>query len=194
MTTREQWLNAVRVYAADAGLRYTGTGPIVRMIPSFPARATRKVRLGSFVTDADGRHIGLVSPLLADNLEVATVAYWLQVRRQFSAYEDRDLTVRHVQRGLEHAGFIEPFTSCVPSEELLDRLSRVVQSVVAQYGDYPAAEVNLPTRPTQGTRLLKVACSNNHDEYVVRMSRTQYERGRPQCGVCMCRMNIALVL
>lgn len=187
MTTREQWLNAVRVYAADEGLRYTG--PIMRMIPSFPARATRKVRLGSFVADAEGRRIGLVSPLLADNLEVATVAYWLQARRWFDAYEDRDLTTRFAQRGLETAGFIEPFTSCVPSEELLDRLARVVVKVVNNYGDYPAVEVNLPTRPTQGTRLLKVVCVR--DEYVVRMSRTQYERGRPQCGVCCDFMSIA---
>jgi len=181
--TREEWLLLLQEYMrTDARLYHASRyGTTLKLLSSFPSRATRHVQVGDLVRDADGSTLGLVSPLLSSSLEVATVVYWLIVRRD---YVTGGLTSRRAADSLAGAGFNAPFTRCVPTEELIDRLASCVETVVANYGEYPAADVNLTTRPTQSTRLLKVMCNNIHEPYIVRMSASQFDRGAPMCGVC----------
>jgi len=48
-------------------------------------------------------------------------------------------------------------------------------------GEYPHAEITLPTRRTDGTRLLKVVCSVEPANFVVRMSAKCLNVGTPVC-------------
>jgi hypothetical protein len=48
-------------------------------------------------------------------------------------------------------------------------------------GEYPHAEITLPTRRTDGTRLLKVVCSVEPANFVVRMSAKCLNVGAPVC-------------
>ena len=190
---REEWLSEAQNELRASTL----TTPFNRitLLPSFPARPGRKVKVGELITDDDLNVIGLVSPLLADSLEVMTVAYWLLNRRRLGRMSDRSLTTNNGQNYMRMYGWTAPYTACLPSERLIDILAECTARLVRRIGEYPAAEVNLPTRRTQTTRLLKVECSgaamHPHDPYILRMSQSQADRGLPHCGVCSITMSLA---
>jgi hypothetical protein len=193
---REEWLShLVDTIKADRTLgTWVRNYNSVNALASFPARPGRKPKVGDLVRDADGTDVLLVSPLISSSLEVAVVTYWLMVRRAYRLRDTRQCTTQRGSAALSMAGFNRPFDRCVPTERLLDAIGPLVETLVDAYGEYPSAEVNVATRPTQSTRLLKVMCDGNafpHDDYILRMSQAQYDRGAPGCGVCSALMTLA---
>lgn len=193
--TREEWLaELVEELRRDRTFGQTGC-MVVTVLPSFPARSARSVLLGDIAQqEGDRQPVLLVSPLIATSLEVALVTYWLLVRRYNALYDRNRLASERAGRLMGYAGFTFPFKQCVPTEHLIDRMGALVDRLVNRIGEYPSSEVALARRPTQGTRLLKVSCSGleyGHDDYILRMSAAQYDRGAPHCGVCGSRMSLA---
>jgi hypothetical protein len=193
MTTREEWLRKIdQEMRADNRLSWgrVYSAPYNPILPSFPARSTRTVLLGDLAQQEDGTTVLLVSPLISSSLEIALVLHWLRVRQRNYFHDARKLTTRHAADVMGMAGYVAPFKSCVPSEALIDRIDYVVNRVVDRIGEYPSEDVRLVTRATQTTRLLKVACTNHFDDYILRMSQKQYDRGAPRCGVCSALMSL----
>lgn len=187
---REQWLNA---FAHRVGY----SSGSVYMLPSFPSRAGRRVRLGDMTRDETGRYVLSVSPYLSQSAEVAVVAYWLLVRAGQSPRQ-RDLRRPNAneRHALERAGFAAPFDAVVPTEALLTRLQATLDAHIAELGEYPAEQINPASRATvQSTRMLKAECNGGvgteHDPYILRISMSQADRGMPYCGVCQSRMALA---
>ena len=199
MTTREEWLIGCVGYVQrhrDFRSRHALTGRrIPTLLSSFPAKARRKPTVGELVRDDEGNTLALVSPVLSSSLEVTVVAWWLTARYQQGLIDPRTLTTRRGSDRLTRAGFRAPFTSCVPTDDLVSSLESLVTNWVDSWGEYPAADVNLPTRATQTTRMLKYVCNgggfNDHADYIVRISQSQVQRGRPGCGICGREMHAA---
>lgn len=146
--------------------------------------------LGDIAMDADGTTVLLVSPLISESLEVALVTYWLQVRKRYGFTTRQSLKTRRAEDAMFRAGFVAPFDKCIPSERTIEAMATTVTDLVDAYGEYPSAPVNEAPAPTQTTRLLKVVCPARHIDgpYILRMSRSQVDRGAPYCGVCTTRM------
>lgn len=195
MTTREEWLR--HMDDALQGARNLSHGRVYNyrtnpVLPSFPGRSTRSVLLGDIaIQESDQSHVLLVSPLISSSLEVAIVLYWLRVRQAYGFTDAQRLNSARAGRTMEWAGFNAPYRQCVPTEELIDRIAPVVESVVNTHEEYPSQDVALARRATQTTRLLKVVCPLPHaGDYLLRMSQKQYDRGAPQCGICGQRMTV----
>lgn len=182
---REEWL--------DKFSRNCVSYPI-NMLPSFPRRNARKIVLGELVMDDNGRALGLVNPTLSDSVEVAIVALYLSDRFRVNGVGAR-LTATAC-RWLTMKGWQDVASGkIIPSEDLIALAEEKVRWMEdAGFGAYPHALVPVQARRTQTTRLLKVACTGNtmraHEEYIVRMSAAQFDRGAPMCGVCGSRMSL----
>jgi hypothetical protein len=175
-----QWLNA------STGLprpRFAAIGsPLPDEIavscgwPSQNGRARRNRVIGEcWKVDASaaGRPEILVSPMLADSVEVSAV---LAPELIHAAHPD--------------AGHKGPFKRCALALGLSGRMTATVPgdqlhhdlvALTEQIGQpYPHAEIHAPAeQPKQSTRMLKLQCPGC--EYVVRTTRTWLEVGIPVC-------------
>jgi hypothetical protein len=82
-------------------------------------------------------------------------------------------------RFMKAVGLIGKPTATLAGEELTVTL----QEMMSVIGDYPhsALDPAMVAKKKQGTRLIKVSCSREHEEYIVRMSKKTIERGLPTC-------------
>ena len=88
-------------------------------------------------------------------------------------------------------GLTGRMTATTETPELVETIKKIEKKI----GKYPHKKLNYEIgRKKQSTRQIKVECpdcaykavryANNNLRYIVRMSRTTYERGNPSCGVC----------
>jgi hypothetical protein len=82
-------------------------------------------------------------------------------------------------------GLAGKMTATVAGPELLALLG----ALALELGPYPHARIDLTSRPKQGTRLVKVACTQGCETegkpYVVRMTRLHLDNlGAPVCPGC----------
>lgn len=178
MTTREEWLTDA---AAELVRRYalTMSQRLPRCSVGHPARQGRSIRLTEVVTDAEGFRQVYVSPYVSDPAEVlACLLYALA-----ECVEGRTPWALR-----ESLGFTDVRRGVFPLPHLASQLLLIAGTLPAYPHVYtdPAA-----TRAaTQTTRMLRVSCESGHEPYLLRMTRTQAERGLPRCGVCDARMTL----
>lgn len=133
-----------------------------------------------FENVSSDKHVEIfISPTISGSIEVAaTLAHELV----------------HACVGPE-AGHRGPFRKCAlkiglegPMKATYpgDELKEFIKGEVSLIGEYPHADLQgEPPQKKQSSRLLKVICnSEDHDEYIVRMSRTTLEKAKPSCGLC----------
>jgi DNA-directed RNA polymerase subunit M/transcription elongation factor TFIIS len=88
-------------------------------------------------------------------------------------------------------GLTGRMTATTETPELVETIKKIEKKI----GKYPHKKLNYEIgRKKQSTRQIKVECpscankavrySNNNLRYIVRMSRTTFEKGTPFCGVC----------
>jgi len=176
--TREAWL-----LAAIEGMKpwFEAAGyevPEVRISIGFPAgRSAKGSTIGQcWYTVADGVPALFVSPVLDKAFDIAETALHevchAVVGPTKQAHRGKFVKVAKA------VGFIAPWTSTPSSDELRERLTKLVE----QLGPFPHARVSKLTLPTkQGTRMLKVECPDCG--CVVRMTRKWLDEvGAPTCG------------
>lgn len=191
-TTREEWLHeAARQFAAlydTAGHPLPSRLHISCGLPSRGAFSkTRKVLGQCWAPEAstDGRHQIFISPVIEDELgALGTLLHEL-------AHAVLPPTSGHgpaFKALCGKLGLTEgPAKSASPGKELTSRCNEVILKVL---GKYPNAALVPPEKDakTQTTRMLKISCSDGHEEYVLRGSRKVIALGVPDCPVCGAEM------
>jgi len=173
-TNREAWLTAALPHLARRFPVLVDIDDDVRVSCGYGPRASRRVRLVSVEWDTSGVRQVYVSPLLDSAPEVlAVLAYGVT-------------SSRAVRRSLGFTGACGDSDPVVPSPELCESL----EALAAMLDAYPHAHTDPSATASrvQSTRMLKAECEPCG--YIVRLSRTQLERGAPLCGVCARRMTV----
>ena len=166
VNNREAWLKAFSKSVADSMASNSAeleADASLRLSCGFvPSMGKRKVASAVLLApscSADDSAELFVSPELADADKVADAILPLIIQAHLGDWTNR-MTAQFM-RGL-NVGLAK------------DRALRVC-------GAYPHAEFWLPTRTTAGTRLLKVVCSVEPANFVVRMSAKCLNVGMPVC-------------
>lgn len=129
-------------------------------------------------SSADGTIEVLISPIIGNPIvAISTLIHEL-------CHACLDLEAGHGPKFRKLAmamGLEGKMTATVPSAALMDE----IQAVIALIGPYPHAELKQGGRAAdkpkkQTTRMIKVVCPECED-YIVRMSRKNIERGCPTC-------------
>ena len=189
-TERESWLAAAAVLLQHEVFPSAGINPAqweqrrYRVACGFPigyrGSRTGKVTLGQAFDpsiSADGTFEVFINPILDNPVEVINVL----------AHEKG-----HVWAGIQCGhrgefaricraiGLVGPMTATTPSDALRVKF----QSIADQLGSYPHAKVDPNARRKQGTRLLKLQCSDCG--WTVRLSALQARRlhAASPCPVC----------
>lgn len=190
-TERESWLAAAAVLLQHEVFPAAGIEPVqwerrrYRVACGFPighrGSRTGKVIMGQAFDpsiSADGTFEVFINPILDNPVEVINVL----------AHEKG-----HVWAGIQCGhrgefarvcraiGLIGPMTATTPSEALRVKF----QSIADQLGSYPHAKVDPNARKKQGTRLLKLQCSDCG--WTARVSALQGNRlhAASTCPVCI---------
>lgn len=207
MTSRDTWLTYARdgLFRDDNPLRdmfmrewVSGASPAMPAIrESFPRTARRAGStplLVEVVRDNERRPNILVSPVVSTGQEASLLVAYGMIRYlatpNSSTWPANRLT-RAETRLLGGAGFSAPFQKVIPTDLTVGIVTGMVEYAERQWGEgYPDTGVHFDLRaqatmaPRQTTRMLRAFCDDEHDEYILRISRSQAERGRPMCGVC----------
>lgn len=165
MNNREAWLKAFSKSVAgsmasnmeleaDASLRLS-----CGFVPSQGRRKVASAVLLAPTCSADDSAELFVSPELAEADKVADAILPLIIQAHLGDWTNR-MTAQFM-RELPLAG--------------------IKARALSVCGEYPHAEITLPTRRTDGTRLLKVVCSVEPANFVVRMSAKCLNVGTPVC-------------
>lgn len=168
MSSREVWLTAFSKSVRDS-IQNMGMAAELEADASLrlscgfaPAQGKRKVASAVLLApscSADDSAELFVSPELADSDKVADAILPLIIQAHLGDWNGR--MVNAFMRRLN--------------------LNNIKTYAMRQCGIYPHAEVVLPKRSTDGTRLLKVVCSVEPTNFVVRMSRKCLNVGTPVC-------------
>lgn len=166
MNNREAWLKAFSKTVAESMASNSAeleTDASLRLSCGFvPNMGKRKVASAVLLApscSADDSAELFVSPELADADKVADAILPLVVQAHLGDWTNQ-ITGRYMTR--------------LNVEGIKARALRAC-------GAYPHAEITLPKRKTDGTRLLKVVCSVEPANYVVRMSAKCLNVGMPVC-------------
>ena len=99
----------------------------------------------------------------------------------------------HIAVGIEN-GHNHIFGKCARSIGLEGKLTSTyagadltayIKEHVKVIGEYPHASLTKPSdEKKQSTRQLKMVCSNDHPEYIARISRKTLDIAAPLCGLC----------
>lgn len=175
--TREEWLRRFAREQLHSHLE--------QVIPSFPSSRARNGRLGDIARDQHGRPVLMVSPLIANSVEVGVVAAYL-VDRFNSAQTARRLGERS-KRAMRLAGWRmhdDNSWAVDPSDWLADGLAAKVAAHVEQHGEYPAAPV-ASTRQQRHSRsgVLTLTCEQ-HSDLRAQQTPRQFESNPVLCGQC----------
>lgn len=192
---RETWLAAAWLHIATSDGLNPNTAREVVPLPSFPRTRVRTgTILGELAPITTGRagrfRAALVSPALSQTPEVVTVLDYLHTRWRatyWNAYNPTRPSAAERHR-LEVYGYEAPFSRIVPGPRAWDRIHDLTARLVADLGNYPHEPVAVATHRPQTTRMLKASCQGSdarpHDDYIVRISQAQADRGLPICPVC----------
>ena len=176
LKTREQWLASLAQRSASLIARSIADGgdeePTLRLACGFPPATGRKSVLADILPPTASEDFTaeiFVSPEVDDPEQVARLIIPLLVVAHSGDYKRgaryREACARLGLNGDE-----------IPSW-LTDRLNAI--------GTYPHAQVTVPERTKQTTRLIKVVCMHDHDPYIARVSRTTLDTfGAPICPAC----------
>lgn len=164
MNNREAWLKAFSKSVADSMTsRELEADASLRLSCGFaPSMGRRKVASAVLLApscSADDSAELFVSPELADADKVADAILPLVIQAHLGDWANR-MTAQFMRE--------------LP-------LSGIKARALQVCGEYPHAEITLPTRRTDGTRLLKVVCSVEPANFVVRMSSKCLNVGAPVC-------------
>ena len=171
---REQWLQQ---FAADV-LRVPG----VTVLPSCPAARARGGRVCELATDEQGGTVLLVSPTLADSLEVAVVVAYLVDRLRATGPAGR-LGAR-AARQLGAAGWRVNGWVVDPSDARAEVLASQVETFTVLHGDYPAAPVAQSARRSHArSGVLTLTCMT-HSQVRAQQTRRQFADHPVNCGHC----------
>lgn len=175
--TREEWLNAMVAKLRPVFAEHEATIPSkVRVTcgwPSTGALAQKTRRIGECWPEsasADGTREILVSPVLADSVEVAAVLVHELVHAALPAGVGHGAPFARLAKSL---GLTGKMTATVAGEALRARLAAMVEA------PYPHAVLDMSKRRKQGTRMLKVECPDCG--YTVRTTAKWIEVGMPAC-------------
>lgn len=187
-TERETWLVAAAVLIQTdifAGAGIPALAPKHRISCGFPigyrGSKSGKITLGQAFDpsiSADGTYEIFINPILSEPLAVFStlVHELLHVHAGIQAGHRGAFAIAARAVGLEG-----PLTATVAGEALRIKL----ENVAALLGNYPHASVDPNARKKQGTRLLKLECSDC--KWVVRISAKQAARltGHAPCPCCL---------
>ncbi|WP_336628483.1 MULTISPECIES: hypothetical protein [unclassified Microbacterium] len=186
--TREEWLiaavEALRPYFAEQGADL----PAVRVSVGFAGgRGNKNATIGQAWAKeaaADGVAQVFISPVLSDAVEVLAVL----VHELIHVWDENKSGHRGAFAKLAKAMGLEgKMTATVAGDALRDKLALIV----LELGDYPHAALSpsLSGVKKQGTRMLKVECSEGSG-YMVRMTKKWLdEYGAPTCPCHSVRMD-----
>jgi len=177
LKTREQWLASLAQRSASLIARSIADGgdeePTLRLACGFPPATGRKQVLADILPPTASEDFTaeiFVSPEVDNPLEVARLVLPLLVVAHSGDYK-RGARYREACARL---GLTDGET---PSW-LTDRLNAL--------GSYPHAQVTVPERAKQSTRLIKVVCMHDHDPYIARVSRKTLDTFKaPICPACL---------
>lgn len=179
--TREEWLT-VALGAVETTFNLDlGERDVVCSV-GHPARQGRRVRLVDVAVDVEGGRQVYVSPYVSESPSALALLLWAGIDLAHDSERARTTARRR-------AGFTTAPTGVIlPGEPLQARLT----VLAAALDPYPHVYTDPSTTSvrTQTTRMLKASCANGHPAYVVRLSRTQADRGMPACGVCLSNMTL----
>ncbi len=152
--------------------------------PSKGALAKKKRRIGeawSSDNSEDQTFETFVSPMLSDPVEVAAVQVHELCHCAVGMKCGHRKPFTKVARAI---GLEGKMTATEPGEELKATLEGFVEEI----GSYPHAKLTHSSSPKkQGTRMLKVVCSNLQCGCVLRMTKKWQEQvGLPICGCGAC--------
>ena len=175
--TREQWLATLASRSASLVTRAIADGgdeePTLRLACGFPPATGRKRPSADILPPSASEDFTaeiFVSPEIDDPEQVARLVLPLLVVAHSGDYK-RGARYRNAcaQLGLN-------------GDEIPDWLKTRLNNL----GAYPHAQVTVPTKPKQTTRLIKVACVNATHSYIARVSRnTLITLGAPICPTCL---------
>ena len=188
---RESWLAAAAVMLQHEVFPAAGIEPVewekrkYRVACGFPigyrGSRTGKVIMGQAFDpsiSADGSFEVFINPIIDDEVEV------LNVLCHELGHVEAGIQCGHRGRFASTArkiGLVGAMTATVPGDELRGKLQRIA----ADLGSYPHAKVDPNARKKQGTRLLKLQCSDCG--WTARVSALQGNRlhAASTCPVCI---------
>jgi hypothetical protein len=178
--TREQWLYEMLNILRDDFLALGRVVPEkIRIGVGFPSsRALSKSSrtIGQCFSEKcsdDNTHEILISPLLADAVEVAGVLVHEAIHATVGVTEGHKGAFKRVA---ESIGLTGKMTATTVGPYLRVRL----EEIIAEIGPYPHAALNPNMeRKKEGTRLIKVECPN--DGYTIRVTKKWLDIGFPVC-------------
>lgn len=183
--TREEWLQALASSSASIVTRSIADGgdedPALRLSCGFPPAQGKRTNAQAAVlpptASEDFTAEIFVSPEIDSPAEVARLVLPLLVAAHSGDYKHGARWRNAVaQLGLQ-------------GDNLPDWLTRRLNDL----GSYPHAQVTVPARTKQTTRLVRVICESDRHEsaYIARVSRTTLEAyGAPICPACSNAMEV----
>lgn len=188
-TTREEWFTEVirqmRGFFETANLALPAQLHVSCGLPSRGAFSETRQVLGECfhaTASTDGVHHIFISPLIEDGLGAAGVLLHELVHASLppDAKHGPQFKAACGKLGLTSG---KP-KSASPGPELTKTLEDVILN---RLGKYPHAAL-IPPGKKEGEkgkgRMLKIACANGHEEYVLRGSRKVINLGLPLCPLC----------
>ena len=180
-TTREEWLNAMAKELKTKVFKRAGFNVGLKNVQvscGFPSTGWKGKRIGEcHATQNNGNNEIFIHPKMSDSVRVAGVL----AHELIHAFDDCENGHGPAFRKVAVAiGLEGKMTATTESAELISMIEKIIKKI----GKYPHKEMTTPGRKKQGTRMLKVSCSNCN-LYHVRMSRTMYELAAPVCGYCV---------
>lgn len=199
--TREQWLLRVtRDHCTDLFAKAGADLPSkVRMSCGWPSTRAMLSKTGRVLgqcwrpeASSDGHFEIFITPALDNAGDVIGTLVHELVHACMPQGEGHGRKFRELALGV---GLEGKMTATVPGAYL----KTWTEKVVAEVGAYPHAKLDMTQQKKQTTRMLKVVCVNEECDflaeeekpYTVRMSAGVFDAGKPCCGVCRDRMEIA---
>lgn len=179
---RHEWLEDAGHYAAKLLRDRTDleVPKAVRVSVGWPGLGRKAI--GScwhLKASGDGHREIFISPVLEDGVQIVATLIHEMIH---ASLPDDAKHGKLFGKPARAVGLEGKLTATYAGEEL----EGLIKAWVETRGQYPAKGLlkSLGAEKKQTTRMLKVSCCREHEEYVVRMSRAQFERAAPICGIC----------
>lgn len=185
--TREEWLVAA---VEDLRRQVFQPAPVAAIVPynvrvtcSWPGGGSRQKRIGECWAQSasrDGTHEIMISPVLADAVEVLAVLAHELVHAVVGVQHGHKAPFKRLARAIGLAGKL---TATVAGPELRAKLAKIA----GVHGPYPHAAIDPRNRKKQTTRMIKCECGECG--YVCRTTRQWLDQaGAPICPACEVQM------
>lgn len=181
---RHEWLEDAGLFAAEMLRTRTDleVNAKVRVSIGWPQGRKAIGECWHVESSGDGHREIFISPALDDGCKIADVVIHELIHACLPKEAKHGPLFGKPARAV---GLEGKLTATYAGEELAE----LIRAWVAERGPYPAAAMDRHSLvKKQTTRLLKVSCCGpsgvGHEEYVCRMSKGQFERAAPVCGIC----------